>query len=55
LFAWGEQYIDSALAGILNGTTPLFTLILAHFFTADDRLTPAKAAGTLERVMHFKI
>lgn len=47
LFAWGEQYIDSALAGILNGTTPLFTLILAHFFTTDDHLTPAKAAGTL--------
>lgn len=47
LFAWGEQYIDSALAGILNGTTPLFTLILAHFFTSDDRLTPAKVSGTL--------
>lgn len=47
LFAWGEQYIDSALAGILNGTTPLFTLILAHFFTSDDRLTPTKAVGTL--------
>lgn len=47
LFAWGEQYINSALAGILNGTTPLFTLILAHFFTSDDRLTPAKTVGTL--------
>jgi drug/metabolite transporter (DMT)-like permease len=47
LFAWGEQHIDSALAGILNGTTPLFTLILAHFFTTNDRLTPAKALGTL--------
>ncbi len=31
LFGWGEQYIDSALASILNGTTPLFTIILAHF------------------------
>jgi len=47
LFAWGEQYIDSALAAILNGTTPLFTLILAHFFINDDRLTPAKLVGTL--------
>lgn len=47
LFGWGEQYIDSALAAILNGSTPLFTLLLAHFFTSDDRLTPTKAIGTL--------
>ncbi|MBN1994051.1 MAG: EamA family transporter [Anaerolineae bacterium] len=47
LFSWGEQYIDSALAAILNGTTPLFTIILAHFFTADDRMTPVKVMGTL--------
>ncbi len=31
LFAIGEQYIDSSLAAILNGTTPLFTLMIAHF------------------------
>lgn len=47
LFAWGEQYVDSALASILNGTIPLFTIILAHFFTQDDRLTPAKVVGVL--------
>lgn len=47
LFAWGEQYIDSALASILNGTTPLFTIILAHYFVQGDRLTPAKVGGVL--------
>lgn len=47
LFGWGEQYIDSALASILNGTTPLFTIIIAHFFAADDRLTPTKLVGVL--------
>lgn len=47
LFAWGEQYVDSAMASILNGTIPFFTIILAHFFTQDDRLTPAKIAGVL--------
>ncbi len=47
LFAWGEQYIDSALASILNGTTPLFTIILAHYFTVDDHLTPTKVIGVL--------
>lgn len=47
LFGWGEQYIDSALASILNGTTPLFTIVLAHYFVADDRLTPKKVSGVL--------
>ena len=47
LFSWGEQYIDSALASILNGTTPIFTILLAHFFTNDDRLTPMKGFGAL--------
>ncbi len=47
LFGWGEQYISSALASILNGTTPLFTIILAHFFVTDDRLTPTKILGVL--------
>jgi drug/metabolite transporter (DMT)-like permease len=45
LINWGEQYIDSALAAILNGTTPLFTIILAHMFITDDRLNLAKALG----------
>ena len=45
LFSWGEQYIDSALASILNGTTPLFTIFLAHFFTESDRLTRPKMVG----------
>lgn len=47
LFCWGEQYIDSALAAILNGTTPIFTIILAHFFTTDDHLTPTKSIGVV--------
>lgn len=47
LFAWGEQYVDSALASILNGTIPLFTILLAHFLTQDDHLTGAKVGGML--------
>jgi len=47
LFSWGEQYIDSAMAAILNGTTPIFTILLAHFFIADDRITPPKMVGVL--------
>lgn len=47
LFNWGEQHIDSALAAILNGTTPLFTIILAHIFVADDRISMSKLLGVL--------
>ncbi len=46
-FSWGEQYIDSALASILNGTTPLFTIVIAHFFIDDERLTLMKTIGTV--------
>lgn len=47
LFAIGEQYIDSSCAAILNGSTPLFTLLIAHFFTENDRLTKSKILGTV--------
>lgn len=45
LLSWGQQYIDSALAAILVGTMPLFTMLLAHFLTADDTLSPGKVVG----------
>ncbi len=45
LLSWGEQYIDSALASILNGTTPLFTIVLAHFLVPGDRMTVSKTLG----------
>jgi drug/metabolite transporter (DMT)-like permease len=45
LIVWGQHQIPSGLASILNATTPLFTVLVAHRLTADERLTPAKAAG----------
>ena len=45
LISWGEQYIDSAVASILNGTVPLFTLVIAHLALHDDRITPARVLG----------
>ena len=47
LISWGEIYIDSALASILNGLTPLFTVILANFMIADERMNVQKITGTL--------
>ena len=45
LLAWGQQYIDSALAAVFIGLTPLVTMLLAHLFTRDDHFTPAKTVG----------
>ena len=40
LIVWGQTRIESGGASILNATTPIFTVILAHFLTSDERLTP---------------
>ncbi len=45
LISWGEIHIDSGMAGILNGTVPLFTIIIAHLALHDDRMTPSRIAG----------
>ena len=47
LISWGQVYIDSGNASILNATTPLFAVILAHFLTADEKLTVNRVAGIL--------
>ena len=47
LITWGQQYIDSSLAAILNATTPVFSVILAHFLTKDEPLTKNRLTGVL--------
>lgn len=47
LIVWGQTQIASGLASILNATTPLFTVLVAHVLTADERLTRARLAGVL--------
>jgi drug/metabolite transporter (DMT)-like permease len=45
LFGYGEQRITSSLAGVLNATTPLFTLVIAAASGTGERLTATRAAG----------
>ncbi|MDQ3006986.1 MAG: DMT family transporter [Chloroflexota bacterium] len=45
--SWGELTIDSAVASILNATTPLFTIVIAHFLLQDDKMTIQKVLGLL--------
>jgi drug/metabolite transporter (DMT)-like permease len=45
LISFGQQRVDSGLAGILMGIMPLTTMVLAHFFVEGERLNAVKAAG----------
>jgi len=47
LIVWGQTRIESGVASILNATTPIFTVLLAHFLTADERLNISKIMGVL--------
>jgi drug/metabolite transporter (DMT)-like permease len=45
LIAYGETAIASGLASILNAATPLFTVLIAHVLTTDEKLTPLRVLG----------
>jgi drug/metabolite transporter (DMT)-like permease len=47
LFAVAEQTVASSLAGVINGTTPLWTILIAVAARADTRLTPRRGLGVL--------
>jgi len=45
LIAEAETTVDSGLASILIGATPLVTMVFAHFATQDERLTTNRILG----------
>ncbi|MBP7001385.1 DMT family transporter [Amaricoccus sp.] len=47
LIVWSQQFLASGVAAVLNATTPLFTVVLAHWLTRDERLTGGRIAGAL--------
>ncbi|HET9911052.1 MAG TPA: DMT family transporter [Anaerolineales bacterium] len=47
LISWGEQFIDSAVASVLDATVPLFTILIAHYLLHDDKITLPKVLGLL--------
>ena len=47
LYAWAQIHIASGLASILNATTPLFTVLVAHALTRDERMTGGHVVGAL--------
>ena len=47
LLFWGEQYISSGLAALLQATIPAFGLVIAHFYLPGERMTTAKIIGII--------
>ncbi|HKY17520.1 MAG TPA: DMT family transporter [Rhizomicrobium sp.] len=47
LIAWSETRITSGMASILNGTTPIFMVLVAHWLTHDDKMSVNKVTGIL--------
>jgi drug/metabolite transporter (DMT)-like permease len=47
----GQTEIGAGLASILNATTPIWTVVIAHVLTTDEKLTRRKIAGTLAGLM----
>lgn len=47
LITFGETEISSGLASILNATTPIFAVLIAHLAFADERLTWNKGLGAV--------
>ncbi len=45
LIGWAEQHISSGLTGILQSTSPFFTLVLAASFVHDEHITRGRLAG----------
>ena len=47
LITWGERYIDSSLAAILQATTPLFTIVIASLALAEEAITLNRLVGLI--------
>lgn len=44
---WGQKEVGVGTAAIVNSTTPLWTILLAHVVTDDEKLTGLRLAGVL--------
>jgi drug/metabolite transporter (DMT)-like permease len=47
LIVWGQAQVASSVASILNATTPLFTVVVAHFMTSDEKMNSGRLLGVV--------
>src|SRR5256884_9782901 len=55
LVFWGEQYVPSGLAAVLQSTFPAFGLVIAHLYLPQERMTVARAFGVMLGVFGVSI
>ena len=55
LIVWGQTHIGAGLASIINATTPLFTVLIAGVFLADEHMTRQKIVGVLVGLLGVSI
>src|ERR1700694_3134767 len=49
LLFWGELYVSSGLAAVLQATIPMFGMVFAHWLLPDEPLRLQKMAGGPQR------
>lgn len=47
ILAWGQQYVDSSLASVLNSTAPIFVFFITLFITRHESISPLKLGGAM--------
>lgn len=47
VLAWGQQYVDSGLAGVLNSTSPIFVFFITLAATRHEALSAGKFVGAM--------
>ncbi len=47
LIVWGQTHVASGVASILNAATPLFTVVVAHYLTSDEKMTASRLLGVI--------
>ncbi len=47
LIAWGQHYVSSGMSATLIASTPLLTVIAAHYLTPDEKATANKIIGVV--------
>ncbi len=47
LIVWAQTEITGSLASILNATIPLFTVVVAHLLTRDERMSSERVCGVV--------
>lgn len=55
LVAWGQLRVASSVASILNAAAPFATLLLAHFWTGEERLSAHKVLGLVVGTMGIAV